>query len=66
MFMSFSFPIAPTRLVSPHKDGVLNFKFDSSASDWNKELYSELIQVLLGLLVPENIQTYTTATTLSS
>ncbi|KAF8270824.1 hypothetical protein EI94DRAFT_1721987 [Lactarius quietus] len=38
------------KLGSDHEDGLLTFKFDSDASDWDEKLYGNLVHVLSGAL----------------
>lgn len=37
-----------------HDDGLLTFKFDSVASDWNEKLYYELVSALTNALVSKD------------
>ena len=41
-------------LGSLQHDGLLTFKFDSDANDWDVNLYSQLVQVLSGAVVSKD------------
>jgi hypothetical protein len=47
---SFELISTPTRVGSTDPDGLLTFKFDASASDWDNSVYMEIVKKLVDAL----------------